>query len=356
MLSRPSTARLARRRLFMSNVVIILLVVCLAAVVLAPRWGLVARWRQVRTHNQRVQQEDTLKLMLKFEANGQTPSIESVAGTLRLSPSRAVSVLEKMEAKGLISHQGGQLSLRAPGRDIALHVVRAHRLWESYLADQTGVPQDEWHAQADKQEHLLSKEEAEALSAQLGHPVLDPHGDKIPEAGGRLEADAGRPLNTAEINVPMRVMHVEDEPRMVYAQLVAQGLHPGVRITVSGKSPDRIRFWADGQEQVLAPLLANHVSVAPLNVGEAQEPVGGRTLADLELGQRAKIGGLSPACRGPERRRLLDLGFVPGTSVAVELVGPGGNPIAFRVRGTVVALRRDQARMVRIEQKLEEAA
>lgn len=332
----------------MSSVVAVSALVCLAIVMLAPKLGLIARWRQVCAHTRRVRHEDTLKLMLKQEANGITTTIESVAGTLNLSPSNTARVLEDMESKGLISHQGGQLSLRPVGRDIALHVVRAHRLWESYLADQTGVPQEQWHSQADKQEHFLSKEEADALSAQLGHPTLDPHGDVIPELSGKLEPDKGRSLNTVELNVPFRISHIEDEPRTVYAQLVAQGLHPGMNITVSEKSPERIRFQADGEDQVLAPLFANNVTVAPVPIGESTESAGGMTLADLNIGESARIGGLSPACRGAERRRLLDLGFVPGTRVSVELVGPGGNPVAYRVRGTVVALRREQARLIRL--------
>jgi DtxR family Mn-dependent transcriptional regulator len=61
--------------------------------------------------------------------------------------------------------------------------------------------------------------------------------------------------------------------------------------------------------------------------------------------------GLSPACRGQERRRLLDLGFVPGTPVEVDMVSPAGDPIAYRERGSVVALRREQADLIRVNSK-----
>lgn len=340
----------------MSSVVAILALACLAIVVLAPRFGLIARYRQVREQVRRIRQEDALKFMLKSEANGLTPTIDSVAGALNVSSSSAAQVLAEMEDKGLITHQSGQLSLCNSGREVALHVVRAHRLWESYLADQTGVPEDQWHAEAEKHEHLLSKEEADALSARLGHPIVDPHGDFIPEPGGKLEAEPGQPLNTAALNVPMRISHIEDEPGTVYAQLVAQGLHAGMNVTVSEKSPERIRFRADGKEQVLAPLFANSITVRPLSQSERAEAGDYKSLTELGLGQVARIAGLSPACHGAERRRLLDLGFVPGTTVMVELVGPGGNPIAYRVRGAVVALRREQARLIKIDAVKEAAA
>jgi DtxR family Mn-dependent transcriptional regulator len=78
-------------------------------------------------------------------------------------------------------------------------------------------------------------------------------------------------------------------------------------------------------------------------------------LADLQPGQHGRVLGLTPACRGAERRRLLDLGFVPGTDVAVEMVSPGRDPTAYRVRGTLIALRREQAGLIRIAPELEAA-
>jgi Fe2+ transport system protein FeoA len=57
---------------------------------------------------------------------------------------------------------------------------------------------------------------------------------------------------------------------------------------------------------------------------------------------------ISPLSRGVERRRLLDLGIIPGTEIGVELVNPGGDPTAYRIRGTVIALRSSQARLIRV--------
>jgi len=67
------------------------------------------------------------------------------------------------------------------------------------------------------------------------------------------------------------------------------------------------------------------------------------------------LTGLSALCRGVERRRLLDLGVVPGTVVSAELRSPGGDPTAYRIRGAMIALRRAQADLVHV-QRLEGAA
>ena len=332
----------------MKEAFLLLFVVLLTAALFLPRIGLMARWRQARRLAARFRREDALKFILKAEANRQTPTLEAVAGSLQMKPSAAAGLLQDMEARGLVSYDEGRLRLQSSGREVALHVIRAHRLWESYLADQTGVAEKDWHHRAERQEHLLSPEETEFIARRLGHPSRDPHGDAIPEAGGNLEGDAGRPLNAAEAHVPLRIVHIEDEPETVYAQILAQGLRPGMTATVLEKSPQRIRFWADGREHVLAPLLANNLSVAPLSADEASELYGEQHLSELRAGQRGRVLGLSPACRGAERRRLLDLGFVPGTEIEVDLVSPMGDPTAYRVRGAVVALRREQAELIRM--------
>ncbi|MBN1476473.1 ferrous iron transport protein A [Candidatus Sumerlaeota bacterium] len=65
------------------------------------------------------------------------------------------------------------------------------------------------------------------------------------------------------------------------------------------------------------------------------------TLDQLPQGKVAVVQSLT--IQGELRRRLMDLGFVPGAQVEVEMRNPLGDPRAFRVMGSVVALRREQA-------------
>jgi DtxR family Mn-dependent transcriptional regulator len=129
-----------------------------------------------------------------------------------------------------------------------------------------------------------------------------------------------------------------------------------MRAWIMEKTPHRIRFWADGIEQVVAPIVANTISAVPLPEARTCELLAEEYLSGLAPGRPARILGLTQACRGAERRRLLDLGFVPGTTVEVDMVSPGGDPTAYRLRGTVVALRRSQAGLVRIESRPPAAA
>jgi len=327
----------------------ILAVLAGVAAVFLPRYGFLAWWRRARGLSARSQREDVLKHILKYEAAGRRPTLDSIAGALEIRAGRAAVLLQDLEEHGMVSFEEGNLCLKPAGREMALHIVRAHRLWESYLAEQTGVAEREWHQRAERQEHLLSPQEADALAARLGFPTRDPHGDEIPVPHGELPAEQGQPLHAVAENTSLLITHIEDEPKTVYAQLCAEGLRAGMRAYVIEKSAHRIRFWADGNVHVLAPVLANNISVVTSPELAVKDLAEEQFLSQLRPGQTGKVLGLTPACRGAERRRLLDLGFVSGTPVEVEMVSPGGDPTAYRVRGTVVALRREQAGLIRVE-------
>jgi DtxR family Mn-dependent transcriptional regulator len=112
-----------------------------------------------------------------------------------------------------------------------------------------------------------------------------------------------------------------------------------------------LRLWAEGREHELSPILAHNLAVLPLPEARPEDLFAEEYLDQLRPGERAKVVALSAACRGPERRRLLDLGFVPDTEVEIEMSSPLGDPVAYRVRGSVVALRSEQARLIRIRRE-----
>lgn len=301
---------------------------------------------------ERVLSEDALKHIYKCETGNRRPTVESIAGALQITLDQAVELLAKMASHRLLQVEGDQFHLTPEGQEYALHVIRAHRLWERYLADETGFPEDEWHNRADQMEHTMSQTETEALAARLGHPIHDPHGDPIPTATGEFVPHGGQPLTTITGGQAARIVHLEDEPAVIYVQLVAAGLHPGMVVRVIEANPERIRFLADGKEQVLAPILANNVSVMPLSEAEANAAVSTDSLANLKVGETAKVVGISPACRGLERRRFMDLGILSGTIVKAEMVSPSGDPTAYRIRGALIGLRKEQAALIHISREV----
>jgi DtxR family Mn-dependent transcriptional regulator len=72
-------------------------------------------------------------------------------------------------------------------------------------------------------------------------------------------------------------------------------------------------------------------------------------LSSLNTGEEAEVTGISRACRGPQRRRLMDLGIVPGTLISMAMTSAGGDPRAYYVRGAMIALRDDQAEFIHVK-------
>lgn len=332
-----------------------LAVLAAVAFVIWPQKGILARIKRARRQSLRIQVEDGLKHFYDFEYRGLNTSLESLSGALSLRRDDAVSLANRLMQLKLIVSDGPHLRLTREGRSYALRVIRVHRLWERYLSEETAVRETEWHERAEKKEHLISPQEADALAQKLGDPVLDPHGDPIPTAAGTLPPPRGSALNRMEAGSHGVIVHIEDEPPAIFTQLVAQGLHLGLQLHVLEQSQDRVVIESQGNEISLAPMNAANVSV----VSVESEPRGAgtrRTLASLQAGHEAVVQGVSGACRGLQRRRLLDLGIVPGSVIRAEMVSATGDPTAYRVRGAMIALRRQQADWIYVEDLKESTA
>lgn len=333
----------------------------LAIIALAGRWlfrpdqGRFWHWQRARQLTARVRREDALKHIHRCERHGRTPSLESLAGAVHVTTDEAADLLSQLEQHHLVAVEGDSFHLTPDGYDYALHIIRAHRLWERYLADETGYDQQDWHDQAELAEHALSPEAVEALAAELGNPTHDPHGDPIPTSSGEIISHGGQPLTAMETDSPLRIVHLEDEPEAVFAQLVAEGLHPGMEVRIIEISPRRVRFWADDDEHLLAPIVAANISVVPLPQPVKAAEEAGERLSTLKPGEQGEVVAVSRAGRASERRRFLDLGILPGTIITAEMTSPSGDPTAYRVREALIALRQEQADLIRIRRLPAEA-
>lgn len=320
------------------------------ALVAWPRVGLAARLRRWAARSERERLEDALKHCLTVEATGRRATVTSLAGALQVSGNEAARLAARLDARALARTDGGDLELLPEGRAEALRIVRSHRLLERYLADRTGVAPGEWHDEAERLEHRLSAADAERLSAQMGHPLVDPHGDPIPTARGELPDRHGVALGSLPVGASARITHLEDEPGEIFARLVRLGLTPATLVTRLPAHGSRVRFRVDGAAHELDALAAASVTVEPVpDADGAASEVSPETLGAIRPGEAGRVLRISPACQGPQRRRLLDLGVVPGTVIAAEFASAAGDPVAYRVRGALIALRREHADWILVE-------
>ena len=303
------------------------------------------RWRERRLSTRgRQHLEDALKHLFDLEYRGSSGTLASLTGALRLPDRVVLDLVARMQSQGLLTARDREFDLTPEGERLALQVIRAHRLLERYFADEARLPLKDVHAAAERGEHTLSPEDADRLSASLGHPAVDPHGDPIPTREGYVPPAAGVPATAWPLNQLARVVHLEDEPPISYAQLVAEGIRVGQTMRLIESTPGRLVFTDGLNEFKLAPAVAANIFLAPAPTTETL--TGLIPLADLHIGSSAEVVSLDDACQGYSRRRLMDLGFTQGARIKAALSTFAGDPHAYEIRGTLVALRRDQSRLV----------
>jgi DtxR family Mn-dependent transcriptional regulator len=323
------------------------LAICLSAALLAailgtPKFGLVAKWRRLSAYRAKSRSEDALKHILAWQHRSKLATLESLAGTMGLRPTAVLRLVAGLRTAGWIESSAAGIALTESGERRALQVVRAHRLWERHLSDDANMPMGKLHQAAERAEHSLSREQVAELDAHLGHPEHDPHGDPIPSPDGAIAELNAVSLNEWPIGKPALIAHLEDEPQAVFRQILSAKLRPMQVVRVAESGPGHLLVDMDGGQRRI-----EHSVAANIHVREVQPqdsfPRDRTRLSDLAQGTSGEVTGLSPDCQGLSRRRLLDLGITPGTSMEVALDSTFGDPRAFRVRGTTIALRQQQA-------------
>lgn len=326
--------------------------IALAAILLTallPRVGLCAQYKNYRARQARERVEDALKHLLDRAGQGRHASPESLASSLGLPRAKATTLIEHMANQGLLDARGAELHLTTDGERWALHMVRAHRLWERYLADEARMPLRQIHNEAQRREHSFTDAQLDELDAALGYPTRDPHGDPIPRRDGKMNRAEGTPLTAWQGEGPARIVHLEDEPAIAYQQILAAGLRLGQDIRIIEKTLNRYVLSDGENEYRLAPAVASNVHLAALPESEMRQREA-VPLTALAQNQCAEIVTLDDAVQGFTRRRFLDLGLTPGTTIYPELENFFGDPRAYRVRGTLIALRKDQAAQIWVKE------
>lgn len=144
----------------------------------APRYGLFADWlRRRRIVPQRLI-EDVLGCVLR--APGKCVPVATILNHVAGPAERIQRAVRSLERQQLLQIEQDEVTLTKNGRREARRLLRAHRLWESYL-EHLGTPADQLHDRAHQLEHVHDEATVDYLDDKLGHPIHDPHGKLIPE-------------------------------------------------------------------------------------------------------------------------------------------------------------------------------
>ena len=142
--------------------------------------------------------EDYVKAIYLLQQDAPTgeATVAGLAATLGVTKGSVTAMVRKLrDAKLANAQRYGGITLTAKGRRLAIDMIRRHRLIEVFLVETLGFDWSEVHVEAERLEHALSAKVIDRLDAFLGRPTIDPHGDPIPDADGRLESCGGTPLS-----------------------------------------------------------------------------------------------------------------------------------------------------------------
>lgn len=294
------------------------------------------------------EEEDFLKALYHESQAAPLDSPVTIAQALGLSEGRLAQIVGSLALKKDITTN--PYALTEQGYRRALELIRAHRIYEKYLAEHSGYEAEDWHKIANRMEHHISAEEQDRIARELRNPLFDPHGDPIPNENLVLPTHEQCSVEQLQAGTWYKVLHIEDDSVEAFRLIDSTRLSHNSIILITSIDERSIHFVYEGATYALPHRAVHAISMSALSEGseEVEEAKQTSRLSTLSLGEEATIIGLSPYSRGAIRRRLMDLGFVKGSTVSIEMNSPMGNPTAYLVKGSIVALREDQASSVLI--------
>ena len=215
--------------------------------------------------------EDYLKQIYQMQLAApaeQLVSMGKLATAMEVVPGTATSMIKALADSGLVEYEPrGGVRLTHGGEQLALHVLRRHRLVELFLVQVLGLDWSEVHAEAEELEHAISDKVLERIDAHLGHPGVDPHGDPIPSAKGQVADVRHQSLADCPTDRPLRVARIIDQDPAFLQFVERCGLMPGVAVKVEVRDELAGAIWVRPGARPPIPLGTS--AAAKILVGDA---------------------------------------------------------------------------------------
>lgn len=180
-----------------------------------------------------IAEENYVKSIYKLQEGNAAVSTNAIAYELDTKPASVTDMAKKLKEKKLIDYEKYQgITLTPEGRKMALQIVRRHRLWEVFLVEKLSFSWDEVHEIAEELEHVGSEKLVNRLSEFLGNPTMDPHGDPIPDAQGKISRSRQLVSLDKATGRRLEVAGVSDQSSSLLEFLHAKGIKLGTQIDI----------------------------------------------------------------------------------------------------------------------------
>lgn len=186
--------------------------------------------------NYSTSEENYIKAIFHLQGQGETVTTNELAQELKTKPASVTDMMKKLKAKKLLHYKPYRgFRLSSEGNKVALGIIRRHRLWEYFLAEKLKFSWEEVHAVAEDLEHVSSKKLIDKLDEYLGFPRIDPHGDPIPDAEGKIETSKQVCITELPFNQSAVVCHVSDQSQQILELLKHKNISIGTKLEVKRK-------------------------------------------------------------------------------------------------------------------------
>ena len=190
-------------------------------------------------------EENYIKSIYNLQGKTEKVNTNSLAGYLNMRAASVTDMLKRLKTKKLLEYKKYYgFRLNDSGNKEALRIIRRHRLWEFFLVNRLGMEWDKVHAIAEELEHVSSSDLIKRLDNFLGQPKIDPHGDPIPDANGKMPV-----LNQVSLkNLPVKKNGIVSSVSSQTQQMMEMLNHYG--ITIGSQIKVLKTFGFDGSLQI----------------------------------------------------------------------------------------------------------
>jgi DtxR family Mn-dependent transcriptional regulator len=179
--------------------------------------------------------EDYIKTIYvrQQEAGHKLVTMGCLAEAMNVAPGTVTSMVKTLSENGLVRYKPRMgLKLTNKGQNLALNVIRRHRLIELFLVEILKLNWTEVHIEAEELEHAVSARVLEKIDELLGHPEVDPHGDPIPSGDGTMTETAGGSLADCPEGHKYRISRILHDQTEFLHFAERHRLLPGTELTV----------------------------------------------------------------------------------------------------------------------------
>jgi DtxR family Mn-dependent transcriptional regulator len=203
--------------------------------------------------------EEYLEAILEIEEEGVVPIRARLVERLGLSAPAVSETVNRLVENGYAELLDDRtLRLTPKGREVAVSIVRRHRLAERLLVDIIGLEWEKVHKEADRWEHAISADVEEKLVALLGDPATCPHGNPIPGSSNKVEGPPSTLLTLSEPG-PVIVRRISEKVEIDESALqflVGAQLIPGSNAVIIDSGPGGVRMSSGAGESVVPRTIA----------------------------------------------------------------------------------------------------